>query len=451
MVFRRYELNLALRVLLLAASIFLFVYLILRTSFYITTTVVGAGIAYQTYLIIRLTTRTNRDIARFLEAITYDDFSRTSSGPDLGPSFRELRGAFRNVLEKFQETRAEKEEQYRFLQTVIQHIGIALISFDSQGEVNLINKSAKQLLNVLSLKNIRSLEGWSREFVDTLLTISSGERALVKVEVADETLQLSVNATEFITREENYTLVTIHNIHTELEEKEMEAWQTLIRVLTHEIMNSVTPIASLASTVHDLLPQLEDLRYDTDGSEESDLEDIRSAVHTIQKRSEGLLHFVESYRKLTRLPQPHFTVVSASSLLERTHQLMEKQAGEARVHLSVHVKPESLEITADPEMIEQVLINLVLNAIQSLAGNPDGRVSLRAGMDDRGQVMLQVIDNGPGILEEVQEKIFIPFFTTKQDGTGIGLSLARQIMRAHGGTIGVRSRPGEETVFTLRF
>ena len=246
-----------------------------------------------------------------------------------------------------------------------------------------------------------------------------------------------------------FNLISVQNIQAELEEKEMEAWQNLVRVLTHEIMNSITPISSLASTANDILNQC-----DGAGEENLDSEtrhDIREAVRTIQRRSVGLLHFVETYRKMTRIPKPVFRVFKVTDLFSRLQRLMKNELEEKGIGMSWSVEPKSLELTADPELIEQVLINLVLNSIQALEGRTAGRIKVSARLDSSGRPVIQVRDNGPGILEEVREKIFIPFFTTRRDGSGIGLSLSRQIMRLHRGTISVQSDPGVETCFNLKF
>jgi len=262
---------------------------------------------------------------------------------------------------------------------------------------------------------------------------------------------LALYATEFRLRQQKYTMVSVQNIQSELEEKEMEAWQNLIRVLTHEIMNSVTPIASLASTANDLLMQIPEDREDSKKTPLTAIDDVSSAVQTIERRSQGLLRFVDSYRKLTRLPKPNFQIFPISELFERVQQLMQSQISERGIDFQTRVDPESLELTADPEMIEQVLINLLMNAIQASARKHKPRIRLTASMDDRGRTVIRVTDNGPGITDEAMEKIFIPFFTTKKEGSGIGLSLARQIIRLHRGSISVQSKPHVETVFTLRF
>lgn len=451
MVFKNFRLNCIIRILLLAVFIFIFIYFIMNTNLFAVYFIFGAAIIYQIFSLIHYIEKTNRDLYRFLEAIKYDDFSQSFSAKNLGTSFTELKQAFNEVLLKFQKTRAEREEHHRYLETVVQHIGIGLISFKLDGEIGLINTAAKRLLKSPQLKNIKSLNKLSQELVRTLFKLEPGEKALVKFTDENETLQFAIYATGFILREQRYKLVSLQNIQTELEEKEMEAWQNLIRVLTHEIMNSITPISSLASTVNGLLS---DCQKDKDQCKQIDseiLEDVSCAVQTIEKRSNGLLNFVQSYRKLYRIPSPNFQIFQVSSLFERITQLMSAQMKKNNIIFKTTIDPETLELTADPEMIEQVLINLLLNSIIALKNQTSREVVLSAKLDLRSRTTIQVFDNGSGIEKDVLSKIFIPFFTTKQDGSGIGLSLSRQIMRLHKGSISVASNPGVETIFTLRF
>ena len=445
--YKNFRLNCMFRVLFLGVTIYVFFYLFLQTALYATIVIAGSIILYQIYSLIHYVEKTNRDLTRFFEAIKHTDFTQSFTGAGLGSSFDHLKSAFAEVIEEFRRARAEKEEHHRYLQTVVQHVGIGLIAFDQNGKVGLLNTAAKRLLHVTHLKNIKSLDSFSKSFVETLLRLKSGEKALVKVDDKNELLQFAIYATEFKLREQMLTLVSIQNIQSELEEKEMEAWQNLIRVLTHEIMNSVTPIASLASTVNELLDKPKS-RSDITPEYVSDM---RGAALTIQKRSEGLLHFVDAYRSLTRIPRPNFKIFRVTELFGGIEQLLRASFKEKKINLHTAIAPESLELTADPEMIEQVLINLLLNAIQALDSKPEAKIDLTSRIDERGRVIIQVIDNGPGIIPEVLEKIFIPFFTTKPDGSGIGLSLSRQIMRLHRGTITARSEPNVETRFTLRF
>lgn len=448
MVYRHFRLIATLRIIFIGITSFLFVYLILRTSLYAVTLITGLVVLYQMISLIRYVEKTNKDLSRFLDAIRYEDFSQSFSGPSLGASFDEVKKAFNEVLEKFKQTRSEKEEHFRYLQTVVQHVGIGLLTFQANGDIELINTAAKRLLKVIRLKNIDQFAALNPELVNRLKNMKAGEKALIKVQDNSDLLQLAIYATEFRMRGQKFTLVSIQNIQSELEEKEMEAWQNLIRVLTHEIMNSVTPISSLASTAHSLL----ELEFDAEKKiSDETIKDVRDAVQTIEKRSKGLLHFVESYRKLTRIPRPNFQIFEVAALFDRVTQLMNMHIADAKITFKSGIEPENLELTADAELIEQVLINVLLNAIDAVRNLNHPEIELVSRIDERGRAIIQVIDNGPGIPKEVQEKIFIPFFTTKKNGSGIGLSLSRQILRLHRGTISVQSSSGSRTAVTLRF
>jgi nitrogen fixation/metabolism regulation signal transduction histidine kinase len=449
MVFRNFRFVVFLRIAVLALTILGLVLLVVHTSFYATATVLAVAVIIQFMGLLRYVERTSDEVGRFLRSIRYADFSTTFTGRKRGKPFDELRASFNEVMEEFRKTRSETEEQAQYLQTVVQHVGVGLMSFTKDGEVGLINTAAKRMFQIHHLANIRSLEAISGHLVATLRRLTSGEKALVKIEHENETLQLAIYATELRLRDQHYTLVSLHNIRSELEENEMEAWQNLIRVLTHEIMNSITPISSLASTVNDLL--------DNQGSSPKDalpaeaIEDIRRALQTIEKRSQGLLHFVDAYRDLTRIPRPEFRVFHISELFSRVEQLLKQQLDGSAVALTSRVEPSTLELAADQSLLEQVLINLVVNAMHALEGRTNPAITLDARMNGKGRVAIEVQDNGPGIPQEIQDRIFIPFFTTKKDGSGIGLSLSRQIIRLHGGTISVRSIRNERTVFTMRF
>ncbi len=451
MVYKRFSVLIFARTLLLCISVFGLFYLISDTHLYATTFILILIIFYQIFALIQFVQRTNREVARFFNSIKYSDFSQSFRTSLKGSAFEELSSSFAEVIEEFRRTRTEKEEHYRYLQTIVQHVGIGLMAYTPEGEVELLNTAAKKLLRIHGLKNISQLSDISRALVEALNRIRAGDTILVKVAENNELSQLSIHAAEFKLREKHYTLVSMSNIQNELEEKEMEAWQNLIRVLTHEIMNSVTPIISLSSTASSLLESL-DLQV-KNGSQavEEELEDIKGAVNTIMKRSQGLLHFVDDYRNLTRLPAPNFQLTKISVLFDRVHKLFSDQLTEKKIGLTVSIDPKDLEVAVDPDLIEQVLINLILNSIKALNEIAGSEISLSGKLDSRGSVLIQVKDNGHGIPEDLHEKIFIPFFTTRKEGSGIGLSLSRQIMRAHKGGLTVSSIPGKDTVFTLRF
>ncbi|NLI23473.1 MAG: ATP-binding protein [Bacteroidales bacterium] len=451
MVYKKFRTNVLIRVIVLSATIFLFFYS-LETRFYLTPVLIGIVIVMQIVWLFRYTDRTNRELAGFLESIRYAEFNRSFRIEGMGESFNELAKAFNDVIKDFQAVRSEKEEHFHYLQSIVQNIDVSIIAFQRDGSVELVNKAAKKLFQVATLKNIHLLEPLSKELVQTLLSIQPGENRLVKVQDYEDLLQLSINATELRIKDKEIVLVAIKNIQSVLEEQETEAWQKLIRVLTHEIMNSITPIASLSSTLDIMLKDI--IGENKSGNLVVDMDtvnEIQQALQTINKRSTGLLHFVNTYRNLTRIPQPNFRILKVHDLFSHISLLLEEEMKKNGIRFIMSVEPHDLEISVDEQLIEQVLLNLIKNSMHALEGRKDPVIELKAFLNKRGRATLQVYDNGQGILPDVIDKIFIPFFTTKPSGSGIGLSLSRQIIRLHNGTITASSTPGKETVFTMTF
>ena len=423
--------------------------MLFKTDFIAAAIFIGLTALYHIIALIRYVSKTNRDLTRLLQSIRYSDFSQAFADNLKGSGFEELHTAFTEVIREFQRTKLEKEEHFRFLQTIVDHVGIALIAFKPSGEVELINNAARKILQIPRLGNIKDLESTSAQLTAKLRGLSPGENDLLKLQRGDELLQLSIYATGFVLHQQQLTLVALQNIQNELEEKEMKSWQNLIRVLTHEIMNSITPIASLASTAHGLLK--DERECEVPEAMNDTITDVRHAVNTIEKRSKGLLMFIENYRKLTRIPKPDFKIVAVKGLFERVEHLMKGEFDQHSINFKMHIDPETLTITADQALIEQVLINICKNSVEAISGINNPIIRLTAATDGLGNPVLKVTDNGRGITDEVADKIFIPFFTTKQQGSGIGLSLSKQIMRQHKGTLSVSSTTGVETVFSLRF
>ncbi len=447
---KRYRVQVGLRIGAIAALAGLGAYLIAGPGLYTGAALAGLCILWLAISTVHYTEAAMRDMTRFLESVRYADFSQGFRAKGKGPVFEALSEAFETVTDEFRRVRAEREEQVRYLENIVQHLGMALIAYRDDGHVELMNTTTRRLLRTGPIRTIDALERVSPSLVEALRSLDSGEQAMVRVAEDDRTLQLAVRVSRFRLRGETHALASIQDLRNTLEEKEMEAWQQLTRVLTHEIMNSVAPISSLASTANRLLGEVPPAPNGADASEIA--EDAREAVQTIERRSKGLISFVDSYRSFTKIPSPTFEMLAAQELFDNVRRLLRVPIDEHNLDLHIQVEPPDLQVTADPELIEQVLINLVLNAIQAVERQPDARIELRAHTDlRRSRPVLQVADNGPGIPPDVQEKIFVPFFTTKEDGSGIGLSLSRQIMRLHGGTISVRSTSEDGTVFTLRF
>ena len=448
MVFNRYRLHFWIRLVLLLATAGLFTVLVRNASLKALLVLLGLLAAIQAANLLRVMEKPQRDVNRFFEAVRYSDFTQTFSDLSCDRSLAPMREAFSNVVEAFQKTRAEKETHFRMLQTVVQHVGVGLLSFSRDGRVDLANHALHRLFGLTDIKRVDDLAQAIPGLPDELRRMESGETARMRVQRAGsgDPMTLSIHATRFVMHGEQYTLASVANIQSELEEKELEAWQTLIRVLTHEIMNSITPIASLASTARTILSRVVEGQNHPAPLQEV-LEDAGQAVQTIETRSQGLLKFVQAYRRLTKLPKPEFKITAIAPLFQTIRQLMQSKFDEKRIRLEASIDPDSLEITADPGLIEQVLINLLQNALDW----GRGRVVLSASVGPEGRPIVQVEDDGPGIQPEAVEKVFIPFYTTKKEGSGIGLSLSRQIMRLHKGSLSVQSEPEKKTVFTLRF
>ncbi|MEN7548920.1 ATP-binding protein [Rapidithrix thailandica] len=454
--FKNFRLNVSIRAVGLVVTIFAMVYLIESSGYFATIGFVAGLVVYQVIALINLMENTNRELVDFFSSIRYGDFSHTYKLKGRGGAFDELDQEFNKVLYRFKQIRAEKEAEYQYLKNIIHHIGIGILSFERNGNVQIINTAAKRLFKINRLQNIQELESFSPELIDTFKQLRTGAKALIRVRKNGELVQLAVYAIELYLKGEEFKLVTIQNIHSELEEQEMDAWQNLIRVLTHEIMNSVTPISSLATTVEGELSYLISNQEHQQEFQKDDLEDLQLAVQTIQRRSDGLIRFVNEFRNLTHVPTPKMAHVKVAEMFERIKLLMNNEFLKHEIDFVIKMDPPSLIITADPELIEQVLINLLKNAIQAFHEHEQTngqvhRVTLSAMQGKKNRPVISVKDNGPGIEKEALDRIFIPFYTTKKNGSGIGLSLSRQIMRQHKGTITACSNEQEGTEFLLNF
>jgi two-component system, NtrC family, nitrogen regulation sensor histidine kinase NtrY len=446
--FNDFRFRVGLRVVLLGLVMALFVFMISRPNMIFAaalTCLIIIGLLVELY---RFTSQTNRKLTRFLESVKYSDFlSGFANDNKLGKSFRELNTAFNEVLEAFRNTRTEKEEHWQYLNTIVQQVRTGIISFDPEGKVELMNTNAKRFIGIASLKNINELVDTNPKLYQALMEVQSGKSTLYK---SGNEYLLTLQATELRIRGNTVKLVTLQNIQNELQKQELDAWQNLTRVLRHEIMNSITPISSLTSTLreildHDMTKTGDHYELQTEGAE-----DLREGLTTIENRSKGLIKFIDAYREYTSLPQPKIKSIRVKDLLEKVAQFMRPELKKTPIQFGYHCESEYITIQGDEEMIEQVLINLIKNAMEALNHVDDPRIELNGRVSDN-IVQIEVIDNGSGIIPEAIERIFIPFFTTKKTGSGIGLALSRQIMQMHNGSLTVKSEPDVKTVFTLNF
>ncbi|MDL5049374.1 ATP-binding protein [Oscillatoria amoena NRMC-F 0135] len=427
-VFGDFRSRVILRIALLGLTLALFTYMIGNSNMLFAAILTTAVILLQLLELFRFVSQTNRKLTRFLESVKYSDFiSGFTADNKLGKSFKDLNIAFNEVLEAFRKARSEKEEHWQYLNTVVQQVRTGILSFDESGTIQLLNTNARKFLGVQALKNINELQERNVRLFDAITTTQPGRSTLYK---GNNELYLTIQVTELRIRGKDVKLLTLQNIQPELQRQELEAWQNLTRVLRHEIMNSITPISSLTSTLKDVLNY--DLIAKNNHYElrKEGAEDLKEGLDTIETRSKGLIKFIDAYREYTSLPKPKIKSVRLKDLIEKVALLMKPEIKARNINFTYECASEYLTIQADEEMIEQVLINLLKNAVEALADTSSPNLQL-IGRYDESSVKVEVIDNGSGIIKEAIEKIFVPFFTTKRTGSGIGLSLSRQIMQLH--------------------
>ena len=446
--FRDFRSRVVLRVVFLGLTMALFSFMITRPNMVFAAILTFVIVILQLVDIFRFVSQTNRKLTRFLESVKYSDFiSGFTADNKLGKSFKDLNIAFNEVLEAFRKARSEKEEHWQYLNSVVQQVRTGILSYDSDGNIQLINTNAKKFIGGNAIRNVRELIQLNPRLYHALNSSGPGKSELYK---GGNDLYLTIQSTELRIRGADVKLVTLQNIQPELQKQELEAWQNLTRVLRHEIMNSITPISSLTSTLREILDHDMERKNSHYELKEEGAEDLREGLSTIENRSKGLIKFIDAYREYTSLPKPKMNLVRLKDVIDKVAQFMKPELKKTRIDFHYECSSEYLTIQADVEMIEQVLINLLKNAIEALSETPAPRLEL-IGQYDENTVKIEVIDNGPGIIREAVEHIFVPFYTTKRTGSGIGLSLSRQIMQMHNGSLTVESEPDVRTVFTLRF
>ena len=443
MVNKKFYINLIIRIIgIIGLSIILAINLFQYEKLF-TVLASGIGLFILGYDLLRYTNKMNRELLSFFEALKYEDHSFGMKKMSI-PGFMKLSEYMNELNEQLSNIKIENKIQAQYLDSIIEHIEVGLLAVHPSGKIEFVNSAAQKILQIHRINHISVIREKFPEFGTILKNLKPGGQQLVKLYTNEGTKQLTLRASSFRSRNETVNLYSFQNVEMELEETEIETWKKLIRVLTHEINNSITPIHSLSDT---LKTQIE--ASNQKGS--PDKNKIAEGLGIIQQRTSGLLNFVEKFRSLTpkgNLQKEQFQV---SELFYRLKILMPEYCkSNNKFNIQTNVIPEKLEINADQKYIEQVLINLVKNAIEAIDENEEGSIQMKA-FRNNGSILIQISDNGKGISKEEAEKIFIPFYTTKQSGSGIGLSLSRQLMKMHKGSISVQSEPKKGTWFTLKF
>jgi len=453
MVYKRFSILVILRIMFTLINMVLISNIILNPNRLFTSIVLILILIGQIAELLHYVNKTNRTLSNFLDAIKDKDFSDSQHIEIVDKSFSQLNQSFKNISRAIFDSKIEKEAQYHLLNLIIGKVDTGIMLLDKTQKINLINDAAK---NALKLSRYKTLGDIKIENPDLYHFINDEKKAAKKViETSKRQLLVFINPIKLTG--DNYTLLTFNDIKEEMELKEVQSWQKLLRTLSHEIMNSVTPISSLSETTLLQIQNKTGKLKDLSEMNKLSLEKVQKALITIEKRSSNLYHFVNEFRKLAKIPIPQKGRILIKELIDSVEQLMKPELSKNNITFENFIHPDDLEIYADINQIEQVMINIVLNAIDALKSS--AKPLLRIKSEKSGdKIFIEIIDNGSGIPNEQIDKIFIPFYTTKENqpagkagGSGIGLSLSRQIMHLHGGSISVQSMPGVETVFTLQF
>lgn len=440
MVFKNFSISLIIRVLILTLLLAVFVYSMFILHLVFTTIVVGVVTIFSVVELVRFVNKSNRNLALFLESIRYRDYTVRYPEKATGKSSDQLHKAFNLIVTEFKNLQFEKELHSAFLKTIVETVPVGILCINSSGKVILYNEAARKIIGVNHLPSLSQLEKLVPDLSKGIENINNERPEVISLQKEDQKLDISLRVLPFKLEDQAFRIVTFQNIKGELELYEVEAWQKLIRVLTHEIMNSVTPITSLAGTLSDLL---------NDPLDEDTEKDVRQGIQAIRNRSKGLLDFVEHYRKFARIPKPAFNSFEIAHLFSRLRHFYEGKTADSGIRIQFN-GGENQFITADEEQLEQVMINLINNSLDAVKDTNNPTIEVTADETDKRPVIV-IEDNGTGISEENKEKIFVPFFTTKPQGSGIGLSLSRQILLRNKAGITFRNGVNGGTVFTIRF
>jgi two-component system nitrogen regulation sensor histidine kinase NtrY len=438
-----FRLNVLARILLICLLAGALLFSIFLKHWVATSVLVCVILSFATAELFRYVDRANTEFSDFLQAVRNGDFTKYSNEDRRGQSFTRLKESFNAIAGEFQTVRTEKEAHYIFLEKVVENTNAAIISFDGKGYIGILNEAAKNLFDLPFLNNIHQLETMNPGLHQKLL---SGTNEMATIQVGDKRPTLLFRSAGFRLQQEDHRLIVITNVKPEIDKTEIDAWEQLLQVLTHEIMNSITPISSLSGAIKDHFNHM----LAGDGPDDELLQDMAEGLQVIEKRSAGLIDFVNNYKTLISIPKPELKPINLKILFDRLSLLTSAQLGGKGISLNIQVSSQLLSVKADEGQIEQVLLNMIHNAADALNGISQPRIELSGDLLDETTV-IRISDNGSGIDPDVLGRIFIPFFTTKNTGTGIGLSLSKQIMRQHSGSIDVHSVPGQGAVFTLSF
>ncbi|UCG26732.1 MAG: hypothetical protein JSV24_07045 [Bacteroidales bacterium] len=449
MAYNRFYLNIFIHVVLITILCMGLVYFVFEKQQYTTSILCLAFVVLITGRLIYYLNRTNRLLSMYFIHLNENDPTLGWSSDYVEKNFRGLRISLHGIMEQLKQARIEKEVHARYLQTIVDNINAGIITADGSGKIDIMNKAAVRFLNAGFIRNLTEIDKIHPGLYSKLKKLMPGKTLLEKFMVDEQLFLLSIKAAKIKNLGKENTVYTFHDIKNEMDEQEINAWKKLIRVITHEIMNSITPITTLTLAIRKRLMN-GNLKKQAGEVNDDDIDVALSSTEIIEERSKGLVHFIEKYRKITKFPPLRLIDENISDMFERITRLFREQLEQKGIKLSTTIHQKK-KLKADPQMIDQVMINLIKNSLEALKGEDDPCIELKSYPDKDQRVVISVRDNGTGIPEENMDDIFVPFFTTKEDGSGIGLNVCRQIMRLHKGEIYINSRYGKGTVAHLVF
>lgn len=445
---KKFSIAVAFRILVLFALLFALSRILGKQEFFYNQIILGGVIIALFFELLRYVNRTNREVSRFVDSLLHDDHAANFSGMEyMGKSFEGLGDSFTQIAENFKKVRAEKEGQYQYLLKILENVPVGIITIH-QSHIEQLNQHALDLLEIPFTNKIEHLATHHPSLAKILSNTSYEKSSLIELTTANQIKKVFVKQSEIILLKKTYKVISIQDIGNELAQQEVAAWNQLISILTHEMMNSVTPITSLSETMNLLLLNDHEEVKQPEELEQENVEDLHKSLLMIRQRSEGILTFIDGYRKVSRVPQPTLTKVNVKELADSMATLFKSEFDQKSILFEVQINTATETIDADFILLEQVFINLITNSIHALKDANQPFLSIIV-TEHNDAVLIEIKDNGKGIPNEKLAKIFVPFYTTREDGTGIGLSISKQIMMAHGGDINVKSKTDQFTSFYL--
>ncbi len=447
--FKLFRFKLIIYIVLIVASSFATIYFAIASPFWLLSGWAFLFIIIFSVLLIFESGKSKRELCNFISSITFGEFKNTYQSKNKNDDFAK---AYDDLISVYRKLRSDKERNHLYLQTIVEHVNVALLCFDEDDNIMIVNDAAKQFFGRSFILNIDALQRFDKSLAEIIQSVKGGQKRLYKFSKLGNTYNISIHATEFKLQNNPYKLVSIQDVKFEMEEQELDSWRKLVRVLTHEIMNTAIPISTLAGVTNQLLLDEKGEEKDLNALNLEDQMDLRHSLKTIEKRSKGMVEFVRATKSYTNMPTPKFETMSLIQIIENVTSLLKPGFDGKDIRLVFEKEEQIPDLKLDVKLIEQLLINIIKNSMEALEKIKEGKINISlSSANNKNKIALAITDNGPGIDPDEMENIFVPFYTTKKEGSGIGLSLSRQIMRLHGGSIQISSEVEKGTQVKLIF